>query len=64
MAMSKQDEAQRKSIFAIKNKVGVSLAIKSLEKYDKGGSGNYVEEKYKGKYKAPSDEEIRKKYGF
>ncbi|MCR5623807.1 MAG: hypothetical protein K6G11_01025 [Lachnospiraceae bacterium] len=64
MAMSKEDEAQRKSIFAIKNKVGVALALKSLEKYDKGGSGNYVAEKYANPIKNPSDEEIRKEYGF
>jgi hypothetical protein len=62
--MSKEDEAQRKSIFAIKNKVGVALAIKSLEKYDNGGSGDYTAAKYEGEQDNPSDEEIRKMYGF
>lgn len=38
--------------------------LRFLEQFDHGGSGDYTAEKYENEETEPSDEEIRKMFGF
>lgn len=49
---------------ALKNTLGVTNTLKFLEQFDSGGSGDYTLEKYQDNTPEPSDEEIRRMFGF
>lgn len=49
---------------ALKESLGVTGMLRFLEQFDHGGSGDYTAEKYKNEEPEPSDEEIRKMFGF
>ena len=55
---------QENGIMALKESLGVTGMLKFLEQFDRGGEGNYTEEKYLVDSQAPTDEEIRKMFGF
>ena len=55
---------QEKGIKALKESLGVTGMLKFLEQFDRGGEGNYTEEKYLVDSQDPTDEEIRKMFGF
>lgn len=57
-------ELQKNGINALKNALGVTGTLKFLEQFDSGGSGDYTAEKYEYEESEPSDEEIRKMFGF
>ena len=57
-------ELQKNGLEALKNALGVTGALKFLEQFDRGGSGDYTAEKYREDEDTPSDEEIRKMFGF
>ena len=57
-------ELQKNGLEALKNALGVTGALKFLEQFDCGGSGDYTAEKYREDEDTPSDEEIRKMFGF
>lgn len=44
--------------------LGVTGMLCFLEQFDHGGSGDYTAEKYENEETEPSDEEIRKMFGF
>ena len=51
-------------LHALKESLGVTGMLRFLEQFDHGGSGDYTAEKYENKETEPSDEEIRKMFGF
>jgi hypothetical protein len=55
---------QENGIMALKESLGVTGMLKFLEQFDRGGEGNYTEEKYLVDSQEPTDEEIRKMFGF
>ena len=57
-------EIQKNGLTALKEALGVTATIKFLEQFDKGESGDYTAEKYLGEDLEPSDDEIRKMFGF
>lgn len=57
-------EIQRKGLNALKEALGVTGMLRFLEQFDHGGSGDFTAEKYEKKETEPSDEEIRKMFGF
>lgn len=56
-------ELQKNGLTALKDALGVTATIRFLEQFDKGGSGDYTEEKYLYEESEPTDEEIRKMFG-
>lgn len=57
-------EIQKNGLNALKESLGVTGMIRFLEQFDHGGSGDYTAEKYENEESEPSDEEIRKMFGF
>ena len=57
-------ELQKNGLSALKESLGITGAIRFLEQFDQGGSGDYTAEKYQTKDPEPTDEEIRKQFGF
>lgn len=57
-------EIQKNGLNALKESLGVTGMLRFLEQFDHGGSGDYTAEKYKNEETEPSDEEIRKMFGF
>ena len=57
-------DIQKSGMEALRESLGVTGAIKFLEQFDKGGSGDYTAEKYLNEEPEPSDGEIRKMYGY
>lgn len=57
-------EIQKNGLNALKESLGVTGMLRFLEQFDHGGSGDYTAEKYKNEEPEPSDEEIRKMFGF
>ncbi len=43
---------------------GVTGTLRFLEQFDHGGNGDYTAEKYEKEEPEPSDDEIRKMFGF
>ncbi len=57
-------EIQKNGLNALKESLGVTGMLRFLEQFDHGGSGDYTAEKYIKEEIEPSDEEIRKMFGF
>lgn len=57
-------EIQKKGLIALKETLGITGTIKFLEQFDNGGSGDYTTEKYENDEPEPTDEEIRKMFGY
>lgn len=57
-------EIQKNGLNALKESLGVTGMLRFLEQFDYGGSGDYTAEKYENEETDPSDEEIRKMFGF
>lgn len=57
-------EIQKDGLTALKNALGVTAAIKFLEQFDQGGTGDYTAEKYMGDDFEPTDDEIRRMFGY
>lgn len=57
-------EIQKNGLNALKESLGVTGMLRFLEQFDHGGSGDYTAEKYETEEAEPSDEEIRKMFGF
>jgi hypothetical protein len=57
-------EIQKNGLNALKESLGVTGMLRFLEQFDHGGSGDYTAEKYENEETEPSDEEIRKMFGF
>ena len=57
-------EIQKIGLNALKESLGVTGMLRFLEQFDNGGSGDYTAEKYENEEPEPSDEEIRKMFGF
>ena len=57
-------EIQKNGLNALKESLGVTGMLRFLEQFDHGGSGDYTSEKYEKDELEPSDEEIRKMFGF
>ena len=57
-------EIQRDGLAALKETLGVTGAIRFLEQFDNGGSGDYTAEKYLQEEPEPTDEEIRRMFGY
>lgn len=57
-------EIQKNGLKALKEALGVTGTIKFLEQFDNGGYGDYTAEKYENEVSEPTDEEIRKMFGF
>lgn len=57
-------ELQKNGLAALRKTLGVTAAVKFLEQFDKGGSGDYTAEKYLKEDPDPTDDEIRKMFGF
>ena len=55
---------QENGIMALKESLGVTGMLKFLEQFDRGGEGNYTEEKYLVDSQEPTDEEIRRMFRF
>lgn len=49
---------------ALKESLGVIGMLRFLEQFDHGGSGDYTAEKYENEETEPSDEEVRRMFGF
>ncbi len=57
-------QIQENGIAALKDALGVTGMLKFLEQFDQGGHGDYTAEKYLGDKENPTDEEIRKMFGY
>lgn len=57
-------ELQKNGLSALKESLGITGTIRFLEQFDQGGSGDYTSEKYQTKDPEPTDEEIRRQFGF
>lgn len=57
-------QIQKKGLAALKDTLGVTGTIRFLEQFDHGGSGDYTAEKYLQEEAEPTDEEIRKMFGY
>ncbi|MCD8105685.1 MAG: hypothetical protein LUF35_11985 [Lachnospiraceae bacterium] len=57
-------EIQKNGLSALQEKLGVTETIRFLEQYDHGGEGDYTAEKYMNEEPEPSDDEIRRMFGF
>lgn len=57
-------DIQKNGLTALKEALGVTGALKFLEQFDHGGSGDYTAEKYEKVEDEPTDEEIRRMFGF
>lgn len=57
-------EIQKNGLSALKEALGVTGTIKFLEQFDQGGTGDYTAEKYAHEELEPTDEEIRRMFGF
>ena len=57
-------QIQKKGVAALKDTLGVTGTIRFLEQFDHGGSGDYTAEKYLQEEAEPTDEEIRKMFGY
>lgn len=62
--VSNSAEIQKNGLEALRQALGITGAIKFLEQFDHGGSGNYTREKYENGEQEPTDEEIRCMFGF
>lgn len=62
--ISNAAEIQKNGLTALKDAMGVTAAVKFLEQFDKGGFGDYTEEKYLHEDSEPTDDEIRRMFGF
>lgn len=56
------NEIQVNGLNALKEALGVTGALKFLEQFDNGGTGDYTAEKYLNEEPEPSDEEIRRMF--
>lgn len=57
-------EIQESGLDALQKTLGVTGMLRFLEQYDNGGRGDYTAEKYQKVEIEPSDEAIRKMFGF
>ncbi len=57
-------EIQKNGMAALKKALGVTGTLKFLEQFDHGGYGDYTAEKYLNEEQEPTDEEIRKIFGY
>lgn len=57
-------ELQKNGFAALKEALGVTGTIRFLEQFDQGGFGDYTAEKYQTEETEPTDEEIRRQFGF
>lgn len=57
-------EIQKSGLQALQAALGVTGTIKFLEQFDQGGFGDYTREKYESDTPEPTDEEIRKMFGY
>ncbi len=57
-------EIQKNGLAALKDALGVTGAVRFLEQFDNGGSGDYTAEKYRTEDQEPSDDEIRRMFGY
>lgn len=57
-------EIQKNGLNALKESLGVTGMLRFLEQFDHGGSGDYTAKKYENEETEPSDDEIRKMFGF
>lgn len=57
-------ELQTNGLSALKEALGITGTIRFLEQFDQGGSGDYTTEKYQTIEPEPTDEEIRRQFGF
>lgn len=57
-------EIQKNGLAALKDALGITGAVRFLEQFDGGGSGDYTAEKYSDAEYEPSDEEIRRMFGL
>lgn len=57
-------EILKSGLAALKESLGVTGVIRFLEQFDNGGSGDYTAEKYMLEEDEPTDEEIRKMFGY
>lgn len=56
-------EIQKNGLEALKSALGVTATVRFLEQFDKGGFGDYTEEKYQNEEPEPTDDEIRRMFG-
>lgn len=57
-------EIQKNGLNALKESLGVTGMLRFLEQFAHGGSGDYTAEKHENEETEPSDEKIRKMFGF
>jgi len=57
-------EIQKNGLEALRQALGITGTIKFLEQFDNGGSGDYTRAKYENEEPEPTDEEIRRMFGF
>ncbi len=57
-------EIQKNGLDALQEALGVTGTLRFLEQYDHGGEGDYTAEKYMDTEPEPSDEAVRKMFGF
>lgn len=57
-------EIQKNDLNALKESLGVTGMLRFPRQFDHGGTGDYTAEKYIKEEIEPSDEEIRKIFGF
>ena len=55
---------QENGIAALKDALGVTGMLKFMEQFDQGGHGDYTNEKYFHEEEEPTDDEIRKIFGY
>lgn len=56
-------DIQKNGLTALKDALGVTGALKFLEQFDHGGTGDYTAEKYEKSEDEPTDEEVRRMFG-
>lgn len=62
--MTNNMDIQKNGIVALKESLGVTGTLKFLEQFDRSGSGDYTKEKYEKQEIEPTDEEIRRMFGY
>lgn len=62
--ITNNNEIQKNGLSALRDSLGVTGTLKFLEQFDHGGYGDYTTEKYLNDKPEPTDEEIRKMFGF
>ena len=55
---------QENGIVALKDALGVTGMLKFMEQFDQGGHGDYTNEKYLHEEEEPTDDEIRRIFGY